>query len=95
MHEAPLTQQAIDNGTALSNKDGAGLYAKLGRHPLAAGGALLAGAGIAFAAARLAMDHSEDESSPGSKPMNSRPERKRKVRGAAKPSGKGRRARDH
>ena len=73
MHEAPLTQHDIDHGTAISDKDDAGLYAKLGRHPFVAGGALLAGAGVAFAAARLAMDHSDDESLPRSKPNSRKP----------------------
>jgi hypothetical protein len=57
--------------------------------------AWLAGAGIAFAAARLAMDDSEDESSPWSKAMNSRPATKRRVSRAAKRNTKGRRATEH
>jgi hypothetical protein len=63
MHEAPLTQHAIDNGTAISNNHGSGLYAKLARHPYLAGGAMLASAGIAFAAATFAKAHSDHESS--------------------------------
>ena len=60
MHESPLTQEVID-GTEHPENGKQGMYAKIASHPYLAGGALLAGAGIAFAAAKLAADHSADQ----------------------------------
>lgn len=51
MNESPLTQaiEGSDNGD--EEKDG--LYARAAKHPILAGGALLVGAGLAYAAARV------------------------------------------
>lgn len=51
MNELPLTQEAIDgttNGAGERNR----LYAQAARHPIVAGGVVLVGAGLAYAAAR-------------------------------------------
>ena len=51
MNESPLTQEIIDtptNGTREAN----GIYAQAAKHPLIAGGVILVGAGLAYAAAR-------------------------------------------
>jgi uncharacterized membrane protein len=49
MNETPLTQDAIDGGGA-DDKDG--LFAKAAKHPFVTGGAILAGAGLAYAAVK-------------------------------------------
>ena len=54
MHDAPLTQEVIDHGFSKSEDKSGGAYSKLAMHPLLVGGALLAGAGIALAAVKLA-----------------------------------------
>ncbi len=90
MHEAPLTQEAIDHGTALSNSAESGLYAKLGRHPYLTGGALLASAGVAFAATKLAMEQSNDSSEVASKRKNPRSTTKRRTRRSGKTNASGR-----
>ncbi|HEV7745405.1 MAG TPA: SRPBCC family protein [Pyrinomonadaceae bacterium] len=51
MSETPLTQEAID-GNANSNGENDGLFAKAARHPLVTGGAIIAGAGLAYAAVK-------------------------------------------
>src|SRR6185295_7342801 len=51
MNESHLTQEIIDtptNGTRETN----GLYSQAAKHPLIAGGVILVGAGLAYAAAR-------------------------------------------
>lgn len=49
MNEAPLTQDVIDgHSTESSTSDG--LFSKAVKHPFVTGGALLAGAGLAYAA---------------------------------------------
>ncbi len=51
MNDTPLTQNAID-GNASSDSGNDGLLAKAARHPLVTGGAILAGAGLAYAAVK-------------------------------------------
>lgn len=50
MHETHLTQEAIDGG---NGKEKNSLYAKASNHPFLAGGAVLVGAGLAYAAAKV------------------------------------------
>ncbi len=60
MTEKPLTQEAIDSGPEIEAQSG--LFAKAAQHPILAGGAVLIGAGLAYAAARMiqgANDNSE------------------------------------
>jgi uncharacterized membrane protein len=59
MNETPLTQEAIDggNGEHLSENDG--LFAKAARHPFLTGGAILAGAGLAYAAVKTIQSAAE------------------------------------
>ena len=52
MEEAHLTQQEIDSGSDNENGSGDGLYARISKHPVLAGGAILVGAGLAYAAFR-------------------------------------------
>lgn len=52
MNESPLTQDVID-GTVESAGEKGGLYAQAAKHPILAGGIVLVGAGLAFAAARI------------------------------------------
>jgi len=49
MNETPLTQEDIDGGNVSSHSENGGLFAKAARHPLVTGGAILAGAGLAYA----------------------------------------------
>jgi uncharacterized membrane protein len=58
MNEIPLTQEVIDNGSDVEAKEG--LYAKAAKHPILAGGAVLVGAGLAYAAARMIRTANED-----------------------------------
>jgi uncharacterized membrane protein len=51
MNESPLTQDFID-GAANSGGEKSGLYAQAAKHPILAGGVVLLGAGLAYAAAR-------------------------------------------
>jgi uncharacterized membrane protein len=51
MNESPLTQEIID-GSGNGGGDKGGLYARAAKHPIIAGGIVLAGAGLAYAAAR-------------------------------------------
>jgi uncharacterized membrane protein len=53
MNETPLTQEVIDGGgdEAITNGK-SGLFTRAAKHPLVAGGALLAGAGLAYAAVK-------------------------------------------
>jgi uncharacterized membrane protein len=53
MNETHLTQEAIDGGSNGDAKEKNGLYAKAGSHPFLAGGAVLVGAGLAYAAAKV------------------------------------------
>jgi uncharacterized membrane protein len=53
MNETPLTQQAIDGGTTEAAREKSGLYAKAANHPIITGGAVLVGAGLAYAAAKI------------------------------------------
>src|SRR2546423_13968841 len=46
MNETPLTQNVIDGGEADDNN---GLFAKAAKHPFVTGGAIIAGAGLAYA----------------------------------------------
>jgi len=48
MNETPLTQDVIDGGAG----DEDGLFAKAAKHPFVTGGAILAGAGLAYAAVK-------------------------------------------
>jgi uncharacterized membrane protein len=52
MNETALTQQVIDGHGTQSSNDTDGLFAKAARHPFVTGGALLAGAGFAYAAVK-------------------------------------------
>ena len=52
MNETPLTQEVIDGGNANSDSKNDGLFAKAAKHPLLAGGAVLVGAGLAYAAVK-------------------------------------------
>jgi uncharacterized membrane protein len=49
MNDTPLTQDVIDGGEA-EDKDG--LFAKAAKHPFVTGGAIIAGAGLAYAAVK-------------------------------------------
>jgi hypothetical protein len=53
MQETHLTQEAIDVGPSSDEKEKNGLYAKVSSHPFIAGGAVLIGAGLAYAAAKV------------------------------------------
>jgi uncharacterized membrane protein len=53
MQETHLTQEAIDGGSNGDGKEKNGLFAKAGSHPILAGGAVLLGAGLAYAAAKV------------------------------------------
>lgn len=50
MHEEPLSQEVIDGGDVENLRGNDGLFAKAARHPLVTGGAILVGAGVAYAA---------------------------------------------
>lgn len=52
MNESPLTQDVID-GSASGTSEKSGLYAQAAKHPILAGGLVLVGAGLAYAAARV------------------------------------------
>jgi len=52
MTEKPLTQEAIDGAAGESENESAGLLAKAAKHPFVTGGAILAGAGLAYAAVK-------------------------------------------
>lgn len=52
MEESALTQEKIDNADASENGTKSGLLAKVAEHPVLAGGALLVGAGLGYAATR-------------------------------------------
>ena len=52
MNETHLTQDAIDGSPNGDGKEKTSLYAKAGTHPFLAGGAVLVGAGLAYAAAK-------------------------------------------
>ena len=49
MNETPLTQNVINGGEADNND---GLFAKAAKHPFVTGGAIIAGAGLAYAAVK-------------------------------------------
>jgi len=51
MKETPLTQEVIDGGGGAD--ESSGLYSKATKHPLVTGGLVLAGVGVAYAAARI------------------------------------------
>jgi uncharacterized membrane protein len=51
MNESPLTQDVID-GAVTAGGEKSGLYAQAAKHPILAGGVVLLGAGLAYAAAR-------------------------------------------
>ncbi len=53
MNETPLTQEAIDSGPTSSHEEKSSFYEKAAGHPLLAGGAVLVGAGLAYAAVRM------------------------------------------
>lgn len=52
MSDTPLTQQVIDEGDLESANEKEGLLSKAAKHPFVTGGAILAGAGIAYAAVK-------------------------------------------
>jgi uncharacterized membrane protein len=58
MSATPLTQEAID-GNANNQGEDDGLFAKAVRHPLVTGGAILAGAGLAYAAVKTIQSAAE------------------------------------
>jgi uncharacterized membrane protein len=49
MNETPLTQEIIDGGNVGNLADNDGLFVKAAKHPFLTGGAILAGAGLAYA----------------------------------------------
>jgi threonine dehydrogenase-like Zn-dependent dehydrogenase len=51
MNETPLTQEVID-GHPTESSTSHGLFSKAARHPFVTAGALLAGAGLAYAAVK-------------------------------------------
>jgi uncharacterized membrane protein len=53
MKETPLTQEIIDGTASDGAIEKSGLYAKAAKHPVITGGAILVGAGLAYAAARI------------------------------------------
>jgi uncharacterized membrane protein len=53
MNETPLTQETIDGRPEVGIGKKTGLIASAARHPVLAGGAVLVGAGLAYAAARI------------------------------------------
>ena len=52
MTESTLTQEIIDHGDTENGDRADGLLAKAKQHPILAGGAVLAGAGLAYAAVK-------------------------------------------
>jgi uncharacterized membrane protein len=52
MNETPLTQEVIDTGLPIDANANGGLLKKVVKHPFMAGGAVIAGAGLAYAVAR-------------------------------------------
>ena len=52
MNENPLSQQAIDAVNNQSEDNSSGLISKAVSHPFLAGGMVLVGAGLAYAAAK-------------------------------------------
>lgn len=52
MNESPLTHEVID-GSGNGSEEKGGLYARAAQHPILAGGIVLVGAGLAYAAARV------------------------------------------
>lgn len=52
MSESALTQQVIDGHEGESSSDKGGLLSKAAKHPFVTGGAILAGAGLAYAAVK-------------------------------------------
>lgn len=59
MNESPITQDVSD-GSANGGGEKNGLYAQAAKHPILAGGVVLLGAGLAYAAAR-ALNNREGE----------------------------------
>src|SRR6185369_1860616 len=59
MTETPLTQDSIDGGNAEA-ESGGGLIAKAARHPVVTGAAILAGAGLAYAAVKTIQSAADD-----------------------------------
>ena len=53
MSETPLTQEIIDGTASDTAAEKSGLLAKAAKHPILTGGAVLAGAGLAYAAAKV------------------------------------------
>jgi uncharacterized membrane protein len=53
MNQTHLTQDVIDGTTTVGANGKSSLYAKAANHPILAGGAVLVGAGLAYAAARI------------------------------------------
>jgi uncharacterized membrane protein len=52
MNKTPLTQEVIDGANVENLSENDGLFAKAARHPFMTGGAILAGAGLAYAAVK-------------------------------------------
>jgi len=52
MNETPLTQEMIDGAAPETAAEKGGLYAKAASHPILTGGAVLLGAGLAYAAVK-------------------------------------------
>lgn len=52
MSDTPLTQQVIDGGNVETVDEKKGLFSKAAKHPFVTGGAILAGAGLAYAAVK-------------------------------------------
>ena len=63
MSEVPLTQEIIDGHDAESSNQKDGLLSKAAKHPFVTGGALLAGAGLAYAAVKTIQSAADSRTS--------------------------------
>ena len=61
MNESPLTQHDIDGGAASGESTRNGLIAKAVSHPFLAGGMIMVGAGLAYAAAKAIKNANSEE----------------------------------
>lgn len=60
MEEAHLTQKEIDTGVSDQNGAGEGLFGRMAKHPFVTGGAVLVGAGLAYAAVKTIQSAADD-----------------------------------
>ncbi|HEV7745194.1 MAG TPA: hypothetical protein VGO56_09385 [Pyrinomonadaceae bacterium] len=61
MSETQLTQEATNGGSTHDGTEKNGLYAKASSHPFLAGGAVLVGASLVYAAGKVISKSSEDD----------------------------------